>query len=138
MPTQTPHPPFPVPDIAGPGRPPAKDSAVNDHLTLITGDDDDDPPATGWRFSIMPPKEVWARWYRYAKNLRRPTGSLALPAIATTGTLHFTHTLHHSDTAVALVLTTLTVSYDAVITICRTWQKTSAHHQHNAPARRAA
>lgn len=57
---------------------------------------------------------------------RRPAGTLALPAIATTGTLHFTHALHDSDTVMALGLTTLTVVYDAVIAICRTWHKTSS------------
>lgn len=46
---------------------------------------------------------------------RRPAGTLALAAIAATGTLHFTHVLHHSDPLVAIGLTTLTVAYDAVI-----------------------
>ncbi|MFF4787883.1 hypothetical protein ACFY3E_42030 [Streptomyces griseorubiginosus] len=108
---------------------------MNDHLALISGQDGDSPPHAGWHFSIIPPKDVWVRWYRHAKTLRRPAGSLALPAIATTGTLHFTHVLHHSDTLMALALTTLTVGYDAVITICRTWQKTAAPAQHNTTSR---
>jgi hypothetical protein len=38
-----------------------------------------------------------------------------------------------------LGLTTLTVGYDAVIVICRTWQKTTAQPQQaTATARRAA
>jgi hypothetical protein len=96
------------------------------------------PPHAGWHFSVIPPKDVWVRWYGRAKNLRRPTGSLALPAIATTGTLHFTHVLHHDDTLMALALTTLTVGYEAVITICRTWQKTTASAQHSATQGRQA
>jgi hypothetical protein len=112
---------------------------VNDPLALVTDQDSDSPSHTGWHFSIIPPKDVWASWYRHAKTLRRPTGSLALPAITTTGTLHFTHVLHHSDTAIALGLTTLTVGYDAVVTTCRTWQKITTPAQDNAiPARRAA
>ncbi|WP_331739954.1 hypothetical protein OG613_44910 (plasmid) [Streptomyces sp. NBC_00015] len=68
----------------------------------------------------------------HRKTIRRPAGSLALPAIATTATLHFTHTLHHSDSPMALALTTLTVGYDAVIALCRTWQKTADQQQHSA------
>jgi hypothetical protein len=84
------------------------------------------------------PLVLRVHWYRLAKNLRRPTGSLALPAIATTGALHFTHVLHHDDTLMALALTSLTVGYDAVITICHTWQKTTAHTQHSATQARQA
>lgn len=105
-------------------------------LTLIsdTPDTEEQQTTTGWRFSVIPPKDVWARWFRQIKAFRRPAGSLALPAIATTGTLHFTHVLHDSDTVMALGLTTLTVVYDAVIAICRTWHKTSSPTQHRRAA----
>ncbi|MFD9322771.1 hypothetical protein ACFWDQ_34850 [Streptomyces sp. NPDC060053] len=99
---------------------------MNDHLSLVT---DNPAPTAGWRFSIIPPKDVWTTWYHSAKTIRRPAGSLALPAMATTAVLHFTHTLHHSDSPMALALTTLTVGYDAVIAVCRTWQKTAAQQQ---------
>ena len=94
---------------------------MNDRLTLLGADaeGDDDQSTTGWRFSVIPPKTVWARWYRTAKTLRRPAGTLALPAIATTAALHFSHVLHDSDTIMTLGLTTLTVAYDAVIAVCR-------------------
>lgn len=111
---------------------------MNDHLTLVTGIDGGDPPNTGWRFSIIPPQDVRARWYRKIKTLRRPAGSLALPAIATTGTLHFTHVLHHSDTLMALALTALTVGYDAVIAICHTTTTSTAQQQGTTTAHRAA
>ncbi|MEH0544557.1 hypothetical protein QA802_16120 [Streptomyces sp. B21-105] len=104
-----------------------KDSDVTDHLSIVT----DEPAASGWRFSVIPPKQMWSTWYQRAKTIRRPAGSLALPAIATTATLHFTHTMHHGDSLMALALTTLTVSYDGVIAVCRTWQKTAAR-QHPA------
>ncbi|MER5201274.1 hypothetical protein ACWD3J_48220 [Streptomyces sp. NPDC002755] len=111
---------------------------MTDHLSLVT---DEPAPTSGWRFSIIPPKDMWTTWYHSAKTIRRPAGSLALPAIATTATLHFTHTLHHSDSLMALALTTLTVGYDAVITLSRTWQKTTAqqHHcTHNDSSHQAA
>ncbi|MFH8284033.1 hypothetical protein [Streptomyces antibioticus] len=101
---------------------------MTDHLNLVT---DEPAPATGWRFSVVPPKDVWTTWYRTAKTVRRPAGSLALPAIATTATLHFTHTLHRGDSLMALGLTALTVGYDAVIAVCRTRRKT-ADQQHPA------
>ncbi|MGC3000623.1 hypothetical protein ACPF8X_20255 [Streptomyces sp. G35A] len=82
--------------------------------------------STGWRFSVIPPKDVRATWYRAVKTIRRPPGTLALPAIAATATLHFTHVLHDGDTVMALGLTTLTVAYDAVIAICRTLHRTSS------------
>ncbi|MEU4653732.1 hypothetical protein AB0G32_07280 [Streptomyces sp. NPDC023723] len=97
------------------------------------------PGTAGWRFSVIPPKAVRARWYRRATGLRRPAGTLALPAIATTAALYFTRTLHDSDTAMAFGLTTLTVAYDAVIALCRTWRETAQHrHHHTGPKRRAA
>lgn len=111
---------------------------MSDHLSLVT---DEAAPATGWRFSIIPPKDVWTTWYHRAKTIRRPAGSLALPAIATTATLYFTHTLHYNDSLMALALTTLTVTYDAVITVCRTWQKTTAQRHpstHNSSNHQAA
>ncbi|MFG3091095.1 hypothetical protein ACGGAI_26075 [Streptomyces antibioticus] len=93
---------------------------MTDHLNLVT---DEPAPTTGWRFSVVPPKDVWTTWFRTAKAVRRPAGSLALPAIATTATLHFTHTLHQDDTLMTLGLTALTVGYDAVIAVCRTHEK---------------
>lgn len=84
---------------------------------------------------------MWTTWYHRAKTIRRPAGSLALPAIATTATLYFTHTLHYNDSLMALALTTLTVTYDAVITVCRTWQKTTAQRHpstHNSSNHQAA
>ncbi|WP_217210219.1 hypothetical protein [Streptomyces sp. AC550_RSS872] len=112
-----------------------------DHLTLIPDASGDEPPtsSSGWRFSVIPPKDVRARWYRKIKTFRRPAGTLALPAITATGSLHFTHTLHDSDTVMALGLTTLIVIYDGVIAICRTWQKTTVQPQHHTnTVRRAA
>ncbi|MDX3310792.1 hypothetical protein P1S61_17295 [Streptomyces sp. ME08-AFT2] len=99
---------------------------MTDHLSLVT----DEPASNGWRFSVIPPKQVWTTWYHRAKTIRRPAGSLALPATATTATLHFTHAMHDSDSLMALALTTLVVSYDAVVTVCRTWQKTAARQPH--------
>ncbi|MGV9420001.1 hypothetical protein ACWDO6_21180 [Streptomyces sp. NPDC003674] len=94
-------------------------------------------------FKIIPPKDVRDRWLAKLKNTRRPSGSLALPAITTTSSLYFSHTLPHSDTTMALGLTTLIVGYDAVITVCRTWIKISSSNSttertHNHPARRTA
>ncbi|MFJ9634453.1 hypothetical protein ACIRU8_42850 [Streptomyces sp. NPDC101175] len=109
---------------------------MSDHLTLLNGTS---TATSGWRFSVIPPKHVWARWMRTFKTLRRPGGTLALPAITTTATLHFTHTLQHSDNFMALGLTALTVGYDAVIVICRTWQKTTQQpHQATTTTRRTA
>ncbi|MEV2229723.1 hypothetical protein AB0H69_14260 [Streptomyces phaeochromogenes] len=109
---------------------------MTDHLTLL---DDTSTATSGWRFSVIPPKHVWVRWLRTLKTLRRPGGSLALPAIATTATLHFTDVLQHSDSLMALGLTTLAVGYDAVIVVCRTWQKTTAQPQQaTTTARRTA
>lgn len=111
------------------------------NLTLIPDTPQDDPPQTspGWRFSVIPPKDIWARWYTSIKTIRRPAGTLALPAIATTATLHFTHVLHDSDTVMALGLTALTVGYDAVIALCRTWHKTTSQPQQSTlTTRRAA
>ncbi len=115
---------------------------MDNRLTLIP---DVSPGAeqqtgTGWRFSVIPPKNVRANWYRAIKTIRRPPGTLALPAIATTATLHFTHVLHDSDTVMALGLTTLTVAYDAVIALCRTWYKTSnlSQQTQGTTAQRAA
>ncbi|MFD3566008.1 hypothetical protein [Streptomyces sp. NPDC058667] len=78
------------------------------------------PPA-----SVIPPKDVWSRWYIKIKAARRPVGTLAIPTIATTATLHFTHVFQDGDSLMALGLTALAVVYDAVITICRTWHKTA-------------
>ncbi|MFE6946122.1 hypothetical protein [Streptomyces chartreusis] len=114
---------------------------MDNRLTLIPDATGDEPQTTsaGWRFSVIPPKDVRTRWYRKTKTFRRPAGTLALPAIATTATLYITHGLHDSDTVMALGLTTLTVFYDAVIAICRTWQKTTAQAQHHTTTvRRAA
>ncbi|WAU82467.1 hypothetical protein O1Q96_23615 [Streptomyces sp. Qhu-G9] len=53
--------------------------------------------------------------------MRKAVGTLALPAIATTSSLYFTHVLPHSDAPIALGLTGLVVLYDSVIAVCRTW-----------------
>jgi hypothetical protein len=97
------------------------------NLTLMPDTSQGDQPQTspGWRFSVIPPKAVWARWYTNIKTARRPAGTLAVPAIATTATLHFTHVIQDSDSLMALGLTALAVGYDAVIAICRTWHKTA-------------
>lgn len=114
------------------------------NLTLIPDASPGDAPqiSPGWRFSVIPPKDVRARWYSSIRAIRRPAGTLAVPAIATTGVLHFTGVLRDGDTVMALGLTALTVGYDAVIAICRTWQKTTlapaCRQPRNAPARRAA
>ncbi|MDN0198474.1 hypothetical protein [Streptomyces sp. S.PNR 29] len=109
---------------------------MTDRLALAP---EDVTSTSGWRFSVIPPKQVWARWYRTARAIRRPAGSLALPAIATTATLHFTHVLQHSDSLMAFGLTTLTVGYDAVIAVCRTWQTTARQPQQSTTTiRRAA
>jgi len=98
-----------------------------DNLTLIPDTLQSNQPQTspGWRFSVIPPKDVWAQWYTSLKAARRPAGTLAIPAIATAATLHFTHVIQDSDTLMTLGLTALTVGYDAVIAICRTWHKTA-------------
>ncbi|MER8226361.1 hypothetical protein ABTZ58_38890 [Streptomyces sp. NPDC094143] len=96
------------------------------NLSLMPDTSQGDQPQTspGWRFSVIPPKDVWARWYTNIKAARRPADTLAIPAIAT-ATLHFTHVIQDGDSLMALGLTALTVGYDAVIAICRTWHKTS-------------
>lgn len=114
------------------------------NLTLIpdTSQGDQRQASPGWRFSVIPPKDVWARWYTNIKTARRPAGTLAIPAIATTATLHFAHVIQDSDTLMMLGLTTLTVGYDAVIAICRTWHKTAladySASQQGSPRHRTA
>lgn len=114
------------------------------NLSLIPDTSQGDQPQTspGWRFSVIPPKEVWSRWYIKIKAARRPVGTLAIPAIATTATLHFTHVIQDSDSLMAFGLTALTVGYDAVIAVCRTRHKTaladSNASRQNSPRLRTA
>ncbi|MEG3632102.1 hypothetical protein [Streptomyces poriticola] len=89
-------------------------------LTLVASSDSSDPSASSNWFKVIPPKPVRERWARKIKALRRPTGSLALPAIATTAILHFTNTIEASDSVMAFGLTSLIVAYDATIAVCRT------------------
>ncbi|MFD6491609.1 hypothetical protein ACFV99_08255 [Streptomyces sp. NPDC059944] len=107
---------------------------MKDQFTLINGASADTTDAADttqqgarWRFSVVPPKDIRTEMYRKLKAVRRPSGTLALPAIATTAGLHFTHVLHHGDDFMALGLTALVVGYDAVIAVCRTWVKVTAN-----------
>lgn len=85
-------------------------------------------------WSPIPPKPVRRRFYGKARSVRRPAGTLALPAIATTSVLYFTEAIARGDSPMALGLTGLVVVYDAVIAVCRTWQKThAATRQHAQP-----
>ncbi|MET7437041.1 hypothetical protein [Streptomyces sp. NPDC005568] len=114
----------------------------SEHLTLIDVGDSPAPAeaTTAW-FRVIPPKDVRAELYRKIKAVRRPTGSLALPAIATTAGLHFSNTIHDSDSLMAFGLTALLVGYDAVNGLCRTWLRTktvTATRQETINGRRAA
>ncbi|MER5405685.1 hypothetical protein [Streptomyces sp. NPDC002769] len=97
---------------------------MSEHLTLIEPHSGD--TGTGPAWSLIPPRAVRQLLYKRLKNVRRPAGTLALPAITTTSTLYFTHVMPHSDAPVALGLTGLVVLYDSVVTVCRTWHKTRA------------
>ncbi|MEU3794734.1 hypothetical protein AB0F07_33920 [Streptomyces fructofermentans] len=96
---------------------------MSEHLSLI---DPQGPngPAPSWSF--VPPRAVRRRFYGRIANLRRPPGTLALPAVAATATLYFTDVLPHADAPMALGLTGLVVLYDSVIAVCRTWHATGA------------
>ncbi|MEU1536300.1 hypothetical protein [Streptomyces fagopyri] len=114
----------------------------NDPLALVTQvataaiTAGDSGKADKWQ--AFPPKEVRVRWMNNLKAIRRPSGSLALPAIATTAGLEFTHTLHHGDTVTDLGLTALVVGYDDVIAVCRTWIKISSPAAADAEATASA
>ncbi|MFE4824784.1 hypothetical protein ACFRFU_52350 [Streptomyces sp. NPDC056704] len=95
---------------------------MSDHLTLI---DSESETGQSPAWTLIPPKAVRQQLYKKIKGVRRPAGTLALPAIGTTATAYFTHTLPHSDTVMALGLTSLVVFYDSVTAVCRTWHKTS-------------
>ncbi|MFG2276042.1 hypothetical protein ACGFNY_40560 [Streptomyces chartreusis] len=95
-------------------------------LTLVDSGENSDPTSTSNWFKVIPPKHVRERWARKIKALRRPTGSLALPAIATTATLHFTNTIDAGDSLMAFGLTSLIVGYDTTIAVCRTKRVHSA------------
>ncbi|MGW0801241.1 hypothetical protein [Streptomyces sp. NPDC002692] len=115
---------------------------TNDPLTLIaraaaTTGDGDGAKADKW-LQILPPKEVRVRWKNNLQAFQRPLGTLAVPAIATTAGLEFTHHLHHGDTVMALGLTALAVGYDAVIAVCRTWIKISRPEAADAEATASA
>ncbi|MFE3269942.1 hypothetical protein [Streptomyces sp. NPDC059215] len=110
----------------------------NDPLALVTqvaaaAVTADSGKADKW-LQIFPPKEVRVRWMNNFKAFQRPPGTLAVPAIATTAGLEFTHHLHHGDTVMALGLTALAVGYDAVIMVCRTWIKISRPEAADAEA----
>ncbi|MEV5910616.1 hypothetical protein ACWEGX_10210 [Streptomyces chartreusis] len=89
-------------------------------LALVGSDESGDPSSTSNWFKVIPPKHVRERWARKIKGLRRPIGSLALPAIATTAGLHFSNTLEAGDSLMAFGLTSLVVGYDTTIAVCRT------------------
>jgi hypothetical protein len=78
------------------------------------------------RWSPIPPKPVRKAAYQRLKKARRPVGTLAVPAIATTGSLYYTGVIAHSDGAMTLGLTALVVFYDSVIAVCRSWHRSSA------------
>ncbi|MEU4039774.1 hypothetical protein [Streptomyces collinus] len=114
----------------------------NTPLMLLGNDDEEQTPSNNW-FKIIPPRDVRSRWARQLKQARRPARSLALPAIATTASLHFTGTIHSGDRIMAFGLTSLIVGYDAVIAVCRTWRQTTStaasdQRTETVPARRAA
>ncbi|MBO7935646.1 hypothetical protein [Streptomyces antibioticus] len=90
------------------------------------------PPAPAARWSPIPPKPVRQAVYKWIKDTRRPAGTLAVPAIASTGSLYFTGVIEHADTLMALGLTSLVVLYDSVIALCRTWR--SVHTADTAQA----
>ncbi|MGF0174536.1 hypothetical protein ACQF36_29765 [Streptomyces sp. Marseille-Q5077] len=89
-------------------------------LTLVDSGENADPSSSSNWFKVIPPKHVRERWARKIKALHRPIGSLALPAIATTATLHFTNTIEAGDSLMAFGLTSLIVGYDTTIAVCRT------------------
>ncbi|MFF2101173.1 hypothetical protein [Streptomyces sp. NPDC058202] len=97
---------------------------MNDHLTLLDGLNPQPAEQNTKWFRVTPPKHVRAEIYRKIKAVRRPPGSLALPSIAATAALHFSHTVHGTDSLMAFGLTTLTVAYDAVHTLSHTHLKT--------------
>lgn len=80
------------------------------------------------RWSPIPPRAVRQAVYQWVKEARRPAGTLAVPAMATVGSLYYSGVIPHGDAPMALGLTALTVFYDAVIVVCRTWQSTRAAH----------
>ncbi|MEV0696017.1 hypothetical protein [Streptomyces sp. NPDC050388] len=114
-------------------------------LTLVGNDGSGDQPSNSNWFKVIPPKHVRDRWAHKIKALRRPIGSLALPAIAATATLHFTHTIEAGDSLMAFGLTSLIVGYDTTVAVCRTKRVTSLNAiagvgqtPTDAPARRTA
>lgn len=80
--------------------------------------------APDYLWTLFPPKAVRRRCFARVRSLRRPVGTLAVPAIAGTGAAYFTGVLSHADTPVALGLAALAVFHDAVTAVCRTWQHT--------------
>lgn len=117
-----------------------KDPDVNEHLTLLDGLDPHPAEQNPKWFRVIPPKHVRAEIYRKIKAVRRPPGSLALSSVSATATLHFTHTVHGTDSLMAFGLTTLVVGYDAIHTLSRTWLKTHTNTltRTDAPGQRAA
>ncbi|WP_200309118.1 hypothetical protein [Streptomyces adelaidensis] len=74
-------------------------------------------------WSLFPPAQVRSRWRARIAAVRRPVGSLALPAVAATAGTYFADLLPREDTGMALGLTALVVVYDTVIAVCRAWEK---------------
>ncbi|RSO05761.1 hypothetical protein DMH26_07630 [Streptomyces sp. WAC 05379] len=114
-------------------------------LALVGSDGSGDPSSTSNWFKVIPPKHVRERWARKIKGLRRPIGSLALPAIATTAVLHFSNTIEAGDSLMAFGLTSLVVGYDTAIAVCRTTRASPAdttagedRDTTDTPARRTA
>ncbi|MFJ1964044.1 hypothetical protein [Streptomyces massasporeus] len=79
----------------------------------------------GARWSPIPPKAVRKAAYQRLKKARRPVGTLAVPAIATAGSLYYTGVIPHTDGPMTLGLTALIVFYDSVIAISRSWHTSS-------------
>lgn len=79
----------------------------------------------GARWSPIPPKPVRKAAYQRLKEARRPVGTLAVPAIATAGSLYYTGVIAHTDGPMTLGLTALVVFYDSVIAVCRSLHRSS-------------
>ncbi|MFI8892533.1 hypothetical protein [Streptomyces paradoxus] len=90
-------------------------------LTPVNGLSPATPAPAGPRWSPIPPKAVRKAAYQWVKGARRPAGTLAVPAIATAGSLYFTGVVPQADGPMTLGLTALVVFYDSVIAVCRTW-----------------
>ena len=101
---------------------PVSEPTQDPHLTAV-GADAAAPVRQAHDWSPIPPAQVRSRWRARIVAMRRPAGSLALPAVAATATTYFADLLPREDTAMALGLTALVVVYDSVVAVCRTWEK---------------